>query len=214
MQGSNYRRLRLLKINHTKKPTVGFLPFTNWRKVISMMDYKNISGKQTNGSRPPSFSTTARHAEWTRIYANLGERDRLAAPKRSVGGPGRRVWRLAEHILVCFLPSGAGRETHPAATGQAEQHKSGPRCGLVALPMNRISEYLRLLAFIHAATLHSSKARNQLMQVVDFHDSFRYFRIPLRRFRVDSRPAGSPRGLRFYHQSLHCPLLVCPLAPI
>ncbi len=30
-----------------------------------------------------------------------GERDR----------PSRRVWRLAEHIRVCFFPVGAGRET-------------------------------------------------------------------------------------------------------
>jgi hypothetical protein len=32
------------------------------------------------------------------------------------------------------LPVGAGRETHPAATELSEQHKSGPLCGLVALP--------------------------------------------------------------------------------
>jgi hypothetical protein len=42
-----------------------------------------------------------------------------------------------------------------------------------ALPTCRISEYLRLLAFIRGATLQSLKVQNRLTQVVDFHDSFR-----------------------------------------
>jgi len=37
----------------------------------------------------------------------------------------------------CCFPAGAGRETHPTATGWSEQHKSGPLCGLVALPKNQ-----------------------------------------------------------------------------
>ena len=49
---------------------------------------------------------------------------------------GRRVWRLAKHIPVCFVSAGAGRETHPAAAGT------------VALPMNRNSEHSRLFASI------------------------------------------------------------------
>jgi hypothetical protein len=36
-----------------------------------------------------------RNREWTQIYANLCERDRLAAPKRNGGGPGRCGARLA-----------------------------------------------------------------------------------------------------------------------
>ena len=86
----------------------------------------------------------------------LGERDR----------PGRRVWRLAKHLPGFFFPAGAGRGAHPAATGT------------VALPRNQKSAHWDLLAFIRGSTLPFLKVQNRLMQVVDFHDSFRYFRCP------------------------------------
>jgi hypothetical protein len=177
------------------------------------MKYKNISGKQTNRNR-----------EWTRMDANLGERDR----------PGRRVWRLAEHILVCFIPGGAGRETHPAATERSEQSKSGPLCGLVALPTVWISKYSRLFESIRGSVRNSLICRKGLTQVVDFHDICRYFQRLSRRPRkslismivsdssaclranalwiLDQRAllALASHGLRFYDESLHCSLPVCP----
>ncbi len=96
------------KKNHTKKPTVGFLPFANWRKVVSMMNYKNINGKRNDHNR-----------EWTRIYSNLGERGQPAkrAALMLFRPLGRRVWRLAKHMPAFCRLAGAGRETHPAATG-------------------------------------------------------------------------------------------------
>jgi hypothetical protein len=106
------------------------------------MNYECISGKQTSRNR-----------ELTRIYANHGERDR----------PSRRVWCLAKHILVWVFPAGAGRETHPVATGT------------VALPHHRISEYSRLFASIRGSLRNSLICRKGLTQVVDFPYISTYF---------------------------------------
>ena len=106
-----------------------------------------------------------RNRAWTRIDANFWERGRLD----------RRVRRPAKHIPVCFFFSGAGRETRPAATRRSEQHRSGPLCGLVALPKDRISQYSRLLAFIRDSVRKSLISRIGLTQVVDFHDISGYF---------------------------------------
>jgi hypothetical protein len=97
----------------------------------------------------------------------LGERDRLAAPERSDGGPGRRVWRLAKHIPDSSFPAGAGRETHPAAAGRSEQHKSGPLSGLVALPTHRISAHSRLFALIRGCNRISPRKPLISMIVLD-----------------------------------------------
>src|SRR5580698_7224293 len=49
LQIRNYHRFGASEKNHTKKPTVGFLPFANRRKVVAMMKHKNISGKRKSG---------------------------------------------------------------------------------------------------------------------------------------------------------------------
>src|SRR5580692_1377927 len=131
---------------------------------------------------PSSFSTTARQAD-----ANLWERDR---PGRLVPGP-------AEHILRCS--SRAGRETLPEATGKSEQHKSGPT--------HRIAEHARLLAFIRGCIPSFWKFQKQLMQVVDFHDIFRYFQVP-RCFRWNR--AGPTEASQEIPQTRSCPALYKP----
>ena len=97
-----------------------------------------------------------RNREWTRIYANLGERDR----------PGRRVWRLAKHFRVSFFAAGVGRETHPAATGT------------ITLPSNQLAENSRPFASIRGCMLYFLIIQKQLTQVVDFPDSFGYSCMP------------------------------------
>jgi hypothetical protein len=46
---------------------------------------------------------------------------------------------------------------------------------LAALPTDRISQHLRPLASIRGLMLNFWMFQHRLMQVVDFHESFRYF---------------------------------------
>jgi len=64
------------------------------------------------------------------------------------------------------------------------------------LPMQRIAGQSRLLASIRGLSIGFSKFQKQLMQVVDFHDSFRYFHLSkARSLRVDDhRNAVMRRG--------------------
>jgi hypothetical protein len=94
-----------------------------------------------------------RDREWAQIYANLGVRDRL----------GRRDWRLAKHIPSFSFLAGARHETHPSATGT------------VVLPADRSSDHSRLFESIGGSLLNSLIFWIGLTQLVDFHESFRYF---------------------------------------
>jgi len=85
----------------------------------------------------------------------FGERDRL----------GRRAVRLAPRSCRKAKNRDVFGETPTTAVETT------------ALPNHWISEHSRLLAFIRGATLPFLKVQNWLMQVVDFHDSFRYFHI-------------------------------------
>ena len=96
---------------------------------------------------------------------------------------GRESWgaRRPGCCGVRLAPRSSRKETNNdefggtpnTAVGRSEQHKSGPLRGLTALPMNRISEHSRLFESIHGSTLPSVEVQKLLMQVVDFHDSFR-----------------------------------------
>jgi len=110
--------------------------------------------RQANSNRPPSFSTTARQAEWTRIYANLGERDRL----------GRSGVRLA--------PRSGLEETTRDVFGETPNTATET----VALPTHRISKDSRLFASIRGSMRKSFICRIGLTQVVDFHDFSGFFR--------------------------------------
>ncbi len=92
----------------------------------------------------------------------LGERDR----------PGRSGVRLAPRFAGKGKTEDVFGETPNTAVERSEQHKSGPLCGLTALPTTQISKYSRLFAFIRGSKLPFLKVQNRLMQVVDFHDSF------------------------------------------
>jgi hypothetical protein len=71
----------------------------------------------------------------------------------------RRGWRLANHIPCFSFLAKAGRETHPTATGWSEQHKSGPLCGLVALPKHQdVQEKARKTSKINDLRLFDSSA--------------------------------------------------------
>jgi hypothetical protein len=91
-----------------------------------------------------------RNREWTQIYANSWERDRL----------GRRGARLATRLKKKEKDGDVFGGTPNTAVMQSEQHKSGPLSGLPALPMDRIAGYSRLLASIRGSTpvLESSKS--------------------------------------------------------
>jgi hypothetical protein len=91
----------------------------------------------------------------------LGERDRLAAPKRSDGGPGRCGVRLA---------SRSGRKDKDRIVFGGTPNTA---VETTALPMDWISEHSRLLASIRGWSCFVIFV-NRLMQVVDFHVSFGY----------------------------------------
>jgi hypothetical protein len=52
LHGSNKHRYKPSKKNHTKKPTVGFLVFKNWRKVVSMMNDKSVDQRDERDAKP------------------------------------------------------------------------------------------------------------------------------------------------------------------
>ena len=104
-----------------------------------------------------------RNRECTRMHVNFWERDRL----------GRRGARLAT------------RSGKRAKDGDVFGGTPNTAVETTALPMERISEYSRLLAFICGSMRNSLIFRIDLTQVVDFHDISGYFSHVL---------AGSIRG--------------------
>jgi hypothetical protein len=91
------------------------------------------------------------------------------------GKPSRRGVRLAPRSGKKERDGDVFGGTPDTAVGQSEQNKSGPLNGLTAFPIDRISDYSRPFAVL----LQFLKVQKQLMQVVDFQDSFRYFWIVL-----------------------------------
>jgi hypothetical protein len=91
--------------------------------------------------------------EWTQIAANFWERDR----------PGRRGARLATRPRKKEIAGDVFGGT-PNTAGETP-----------ALPMDRMAEYSRLFASIGGFILNFWKFQKQLMQVVDFQESFSYF---------------------------------------
>jgi len=111
-----------------------------------------------------------RNREWTRICANLEERDRpcrAGAQRRRIGRGGVR---LATRSKKKGEEPDVFGETPNTATGWSEQHKSSPLRGLVALPTHRISEHSRFSAFIRGSMRKSLISKTDFTQVVDFQD--------------------------------------------
>jgi hypothetical protein len=129
-----------LEKNHTKKPTVGFLPFNSSGKLIIVKVEKHTECAESN----PVARQGNCNREWTQIIANHWERDRL----------GRHGWRLANHIHGISSSDRAGRGTHAAATAT------------VALPGNRISKYSRLFAFIRGSSPFRIRLCNSLISKI------------------------------------------------
>jgi hypothetical protein len=100
-----------------------------------------------------------RNREWTQFYANFWERGRLdRCGARLATRPGKKH---QERDVFGGTPNTAVETT--------------------ALPTVRISEHLRRLASIRGLMLHFLIFQDQLMQVVDFHDIFRYFSLSANR---------------------------------
>src|ERR1700722_19479159 len=114
-----------------------------------MLDHKNISGNQQ-----PRMDANGRESWGARRPGCCGVR---LAPRSS-----RKETNNDEF-----------GGTPNTAVGRSEQHKSGPLRGLTALTTNRISEHSRLFEFIRGSVVQFLKVQKLLMQVVDFHDSFR-----------------------------------------
>jgi len=141
-------------------------------------------------NRPPAFSNTARQAESTQIDANSWQRDRLAAPKRSDGGPGRRGSRLATRPEKKDKDRDGFGGTPNTAVERSEQHKSDPLSGLPALLKNRNSKRSRPFASIRGSKRNSLNIPKRFTQVVDFHDISGYFWYRVRA-RIEMRTLGS-----------------------
>ena len=166
LQGSNYHRLRPLEKNHTKKPTVGFLLFANCRKVVSMMKYKNISGKQKTGwacseATPSQFVAADVSRRSGRGRADCGGRDPL--------------WTTDQSGMVILNPATLVGSYGAACACRAKSLIC--RIGLLqVVDFHDFSGYFSwCLRCMFAALLKFPKVQKQLTQVVDFHESFRYF---------------------------------------
>jgi len=153
--------------------------------------------RQCESNRPPSFSTTARQAESTQMDANSWERDRLAAPKRSDGGPGRRGSGLAtrsekkdkDRDVFGGTPNTAVETTAPPMDRISEHSRPfasirGSKRNSLNIPkrLTQVVDFHDISGYFSrfwwrpfAVLLQFSKVQNRLMQVVDFHDSFSYF---------------------------------------
>ena len=153
----NYRRARPSEKNHTKKPTVGFLIFGRYGKIFNVKVKKHTEcvecesfARQVEQNRPPSFPTTARQADSTRMTAP--PTDRISKHSRS------------------FAPIG-----NSARFNFHSRNSLISRIGLLqVVDFHDIFRYFSWLwRSPFAVGLQFLKVQKQLMQLVDFHDSFR-----------------------------------------
>jgi hypothetical protein len=173
LQGSGYHRLKPSKKNRIKKPTVGFLVFENWRKIVSMMNYKNISGKRRFG--------------WAGVMAKPMQLVAADVSRRSWGGRANfgwqgPLWTTDQASMVIQNPPThvGGYGTAVAVNWDATDRESSLskslicRTGLLqVVDFPDISTYFQwCLRSPFAVLPQFSKVQIHLTQLVDFQESF------------------------------------------